>query len=368
MAQELRRDQAVRLPNPSAQPFVAALKTCRFFAVLFFWITMACVVAYAAAFVATEWVGLYDVPKAEAAASPAAAIPAAPVAPAATPAPAMTPGAAPSPAVPAAPAAPATTPAPAAGTSWLSLFENTASAAPMPPNAKSTPLKESDEAPPAAPKSVNAPSVPAGAAPAKEAPKAAAAEALKKVAAGASAESRKEAGESAAAAAKDAETKGEAVAKPEMPVTEEKPALSPEQKAQYYYDVTLNILKPLRVVGVLSSFLLGVTLFLYLQIALLGRLAGIKPLTSALFFLLLFFATVVPWENIFEGFRVNVFYDFPRLVAIHAQRLAGNTGDFWEHARYFARFFGLPLVSIALLAWSGLQFAAGYVESVVAND
>jgi len=130
----------------------------------------------------------------------------------------------------------------------------------------------------------------------------------------------------------------------------------------------VNILKPLRVVGVLSSFLLGVTLFLYLQIALLGRLAGIKPLTSALFFLLLFFATVVPWENIFEGFRVNVFYDFPRLVAIHGQRLAGNTGDFWEHARYFARFFGLPLVSIALLAWSGLQFAAGYVESVVAND
>jgi hypothetical protein len=29
---------------------------------------------------------------------------------------------------------------------------------------------------------------------------------------------------------------------------------------------------------------------------------------------------------------------------------------------------GLPLVSIALLAWSGLQFASGYVESVVANE
>ncbi|MCX5683411.1 MAG: hypothetical protein NT049_06985, partial [Planctomycetota bacterium] len=98
MAQELRRDQAVRLPNPSAQPFVAALKTCRFFAVVFFWVTMVCVMAYAAAFVATEWVGLYDAPKVDAAkpsAEPAAA-PAAPGAPAA-PAPA-----------PAAPAAPAT--------------------------------------------------------------------------------------------------------------------------------------------------------------------------------------------------------------------------------------------------------------------
>jgi hypothetical protein len=132
--------------------------------------------------------------------------------------------------------------------------------------------------------------------------------------------------------------------------------------------VTINILRPLRVVGVLSSFLLGATLFLYLQISLLGRLAGIKQLTSALFFLLLFFATVVPWENIFEGFRVNVFYDFARLVATHAQRMAGDTGDLSEQAKYFARFFGLPLVSIALLAWSGLQFAAGYVESVVANE
>jgi hypothetical protein len=355
MAQELRRDQAVRLPNPSAQPFVAALKTCRFFAVLFFWVTMVCVVAYAAAFVTTEWIGLYDVPKAEAASKPAAEPAPSPAAPAAPVAPAT----------PAAPAASAAAPAPAAGASWLSIFENTASAAPAPPNGKSAPSKDSEETPGTTPTFFGVPATPAGAASAKEAPKAAAVEAPKK--ATAAVEALKEASE-AVAAAKDAETKGEAVAKPEMPVAAEKPALSPEQKAQYYYNVTVNILKPLRVVGVLSSFLLGMTLFLYLQIALLGRLAGIKQLTTALFFLLLFFATVVPWENIFEGFRVNVFYDFTRLVAIHAQRLAGDTGDFWEQAKYFARFFGLPLVSIALLAWSGLQFASGYAESVVANE
>jgi hypothetical protein len=336
MAQELRRDQAVRLPNPSAQPFVAALKTCRFFAVLFFWVTMVCVVVYAAAFVSAEWVGLYDVPKIEAAPSPAAPSPAAPA--------------------PAAPAPTATPEAPAS-TSWLPMLENTASAAPMPPSAKSAPSKEESE---------DVPASPAGGA-AKEAPKAAAVETPKKVAPVTSVESLKEVREAVAAAAKDAETKGEAVAKPETPATE-KPVLTPEQKAQHYYDVTLNILRPLRVVGVLSSFLLGVTLFLYLQIALLGRLAGIRQLTSALFFLLLFFATVLPWENIFEGFRVNVFYDFTRLVAAHMQRLAGETGDFWEQAKYFARFLGLPLVSIVLLAWSGLQFASGYVESVVANE
>jgi hypothetical protein len=355
MAQELRRDQAVRLPNPSAQPFVAALKTCRFFAVLFFWVTMVCVVAYAAAFVATEGIGLYDVPKADASRPAAEPVlsPAAPLAPAAAPA------------APAAPASPA-------GTSWLPMFESTASAAPMPPNGKTAPARESEEVPGTTPKFFGVPAVPASDAPAKDAPpaapKTAAVETPKKSVATVSAEALREASEALAAAAKDAETRGEAVAKPEAPAVAERPALSPQQKAQYYYDVTLNILKPLRVVGVLSSFLLGATLFLYLQISLLGRLAGIKQLTSALFFLLLFFATVLPWENIFEGFRVNVFYDFTRLVATHAQRMAGDTGDFWEQAKYFARFFGLPLVSILLLAWSGLQFASGYVESVVANE
>jgi len=342
MAQELRRDQAVRLPNPSAQPFVAALKTCRFFAVLFFWVTMVSVVAYAAAFVTTEWVGLYDVPKVD------ASQPAEPK-PAAEPA---------APAAPVTPAAPAATPAAPAGTSWLPVFESAAWAAPAPAGATSAPGKESGDVPAA----------PAGAAPAKDTPKAASVETPKKAAPAAPVDATKGATEAAAAAAKDAETRGEAVAKPEAPAVTEKPALTPQQKAQHYYDVTINILKPLRVVGVLSSFLLTVTLFLYLQIALLGRLAGIKQLTSALFFLLLFFATVLPWENIFEGFRVNVFYDFARLVAAHAQRMAGETGDFWEQAKYFARFFGLPLISIALLAWSGLQFASGYVESVVANE
>jgi hypothetical protein len=320
MAQELKRDQPVRLPNPSAQPFVAALRTCRFFAVIFFWVTMVCVLAYTVAFVLTEGVGLYDAPRTA-------------EAPAARPAPAE-----PAPA----PAAPGEEPAPAApsGTSWLSAFENTAAAAEPP-------------------KFFGVPATPAGKETSKEAPK--------EPAKAAPADPSKE---PAAPAAKEGETRGEAVAKPETPLPERSPP-TPEQqraRAEYYYDVSMNILKPLRILGVISSFLLGMTLFLYLQIALLGRLSGIKHLTSALFFALLFFVTVLPWESIFEGFRVNVFYDFARLVAAHGQRLAGNTGDFWEQAKYFARFLGLPLVSLFLLAWSGLQFASGYNESVVANE
>jgi len=364
MAQETRRDQPVRLLNPSAQPFVAALRTCRFFAVIFFWVTMVCVLAYTLAFAVTEWAGLYDessrVREAMQVKQPAAE-------------------SAPAPAAPAAPAAPEAPSAPA-GTSWLWLFEGTAAAAPArqpsghgtpavpggdavaspPPAAKRPPDKEGAGESPAPPSGTptffGIPATPAGKETPKESPKAAPAGTPKET--------------PPAAAAKEGESRGEAVAKPETPLPERTPP-TPEQRrvrADYYYDVAVNILKPLRIMGVISSFLLGVTLFLYLQIALLGRLSGIKQLTSALFFLILFFATVLPWESIFEGFRVNVFYDFARLVSIHGERLAGNTGDFWEQAKYFARFFGLPLVSLLLLAWSGLQFASGYSESVVANE
>ena len=51
MAQDLKPTQPVRLPNPSAQPFVAALRTARLFAVVFFWITMVSVLLYVVAFV-----------------------------------------------------------------------------------------------------------------------------------------------------------------------------------------------------------------------------------------------------------------------------------------------------------------------------
>ena len=351
MAQEIRRDQPVRLLNPSAQPFVAALRTCRFFAVIFFWVTMVCVLAYTLAFAVTEWVGLYDessrVQEAMQVKQPAA-----------DPAPAPT--------APAAPAAPEAPSAPA-GASRLWLFESTAAAAP-PPAAKRPPNKEGAGESPAPPSGTptffGVPATPA----AEPAAGAAGQPGPRYPAAPAPAATPKE--PPTAAAPKEGESRGEAVAKPETPLPERTPP-TPEQRrvrADYYYDVAVNILKPLRIVGVISSFLLGVTLFLYLQIALLGRLSGIKQLTSALFFLILFFATVLPWESIFEGFRVNVFYDFARLVSSHGERLAGNTGDFWEQAKYFARFFGLPLVSLLLLAWSGLQFASGYSESVVANE
>ena len=100
MAQDLKRDQPVRLPNPSAQPFVAALKTARLFAVVFFWITMVSVLLYVVAFVLTEWVGLYDDPMAATAPVPPVKAPAEPAKSAA-----------------------------AGGVSWSNLFENSADAA-----------------------------------------------------------------------------------------------------------------------------------------------------------------------------------------------------------------------------------------------
>ena len=329
MAQELRRDQPVRLPNPSAQPFVAALKTARFYAIVFFWITMVCILSYSVAFVLMEWVGLYDAPAAEAAAQPGA-----PEKPAAEPAKDKDPAAAPAP----------------GATSWLGLLESAAQAAPPPPKAEppKPPAKEAAKEPG---KEHGFMGLPSGAskAGAKEPPPE----------------------PEPPPAAKPPETEGKVVGTPEVPLPERPQPTAGEQRqrVQEYHHVTANLLKPLRVIGTLTSFLLFVTLFLYLQIALLGRLTGIRQLTNALFLMLLFMAAVLPWDSVFPDFRISAFYDFGKLTAEHAARIKETADiDTWKHVMYYARFFASPVIAALLLAWSGIQFASGYGESVVANE
>jgi len=357
MAQEPRRDQPVRLPNPGAQPFVAALKTARLFAVVFFWITMACILSYVAVFILTEWIGLYDAPPA-AAAPVESKSPAEPKGPAAPPKDAAL---AQSHAKPSFFVVPATrrveeppkdaAPSPEPGpTSWLGLLEGTASAStpkffgvpatrrgeePSGGGSESSSEEPTKEGPEFGPSSTSPPpeTVPAATTPKEE-------------------------------------TSGKVIARPETPLPE-RPAPTLEQqrqRAKDYQDFTVNLLKPLRVIGVMAAFLLGATLFLYLQITLLGRLAGIRQLTNALFMLVLFVASVLPWETIYEDFHVNSFYDFSKLLTAHAARLAGKDMEWWKEALFYIRFFFLPLLSTFLLVWSGIQFAAGYRESVVANE
>lgn len=298
MAQEQRREQTVRLPNPSAQPFVAALKTARFFAVLFFWLTMVCVLAHAATFFLMEWVGLYDMPASE---EPAAATP-----------------------------AEETVRCPA---SWLSLFESAVAAAEpgelfpnVEPEFRSR--KPAAKQPPAE-------------------------------------ESSSE--ESSASAS----TEGTIVAEPEDRSAKGPAPLTAEQRRRRvfkYRSLTAGLLRPARIIGVLSGVLLTVTLFIYLQIALLGRLTGIRQLTRALFVLLLFLATVLPWENIFEGFRASALFDFETLLEAHTGWLGTGGGDGVARLLYFGQFLAMPMVSVLLLAWSGIQFAGGYNASVLANE
>jgi len=299
MAQEQKRDQTVRLPNPSAQPFVSALKTARFFAVLFFWVTMVCVLAHAAAFFLMEWFGLYDVPAAEARAAPDPA--AAPVG------------------------------GPAGG---LGLFESAALAADpgeLFPNVEPS-LKSKKSAP-------------------------------SKPTAGETAAGETPAPPPSATEGVDVAEPGEAARKP-APLTAEQR----RRRALYYRNLTAGLLRPARVIGVLSAMLLAVTVFIYLQIALLGRLAGIRQLTRALFVLLLFLWTVLPWESVFEGFRTSALFNFEMLLEAHTARLGVATQDWVAQLMYFSEFLVMPVAAVLLLAWSGIQFASGYNRSVLANE
>jgi hypothetical protein len=310
---------------------MAALKIARFYAVLFFWVTMACVLTYITVFVLTEWFGFYDAPPAK----PAVAAPVK---------------------VEPKPAAPAKSPA--GGHSWLGLLESEACAAEAGPEKSG-------------PSFFGMPATTKKSGTTEEAPKAPKAPAASP--------------EEAAAPAPAAPMVPPVIPPPEEePVTvgkieggrvpppeELKQELTAEQRrerAGERIDSTVNVLRPLRVTGVLCGILLWLTLFLYLQIALLGRLGGIRQLTNAMFLMLLFLISVIPWENYFGGFHVSAFYDFSKLIAAHAERIQGNLGDFWAQGRYYLRFFVWPIISVILLVWSGIQFAGGYSESVVANE
>jgi hypothetical protein len=323
MATDLRRDVTpVRLPNPSAQPFATALKTARFFAVVFFWVTMVALVAHLASFVMVEWVRFFDVPEGESAASPAARSSRAPLLPFEGTALAAGAPEAPPPKAPAAPPKPTAAGAPEAP-------PPKAPAAPPKPPAAGAP-----EAPP--PKAPAAPPKPPAAAP---------------------------------------ETPGTPAVKPEpqVPETPEKkePApggwLDPRKRGQYRV-LTERLIEPLRALGMLAAILLWVTMFIYLEIGLLGRLSGIREVTGAFFVMLLVLATVLPWHNWFKELNFGSFYRFSDLWEAHQDRLAGRGLDALASVWFYARFLVMPMVSTALLVIAGLRFGRGYVESVVVNE
>jgi len=300
MAQEQKRDQTVRLPNPSAQPFVAALKTVRFFAVLFFWVTMVCVLAHVAAFVLTEWVGLYGVSEESEAAEPAAE---------AVRAPAPWPALEASPAMAAEPG---------------ELFPNV-----EPEQRAETPPAESGEAKPPVAEQPPPPEAP-----------------------------------------EPGETEGTVAAPPLDEPTQETAAEALQRRrlqARYYRELTANVLGATRSVGILASILLAVTVFLYLQIALLGRLGGIRQVTRSLFLVLLFLATVLPWGSVFEDVQASSLFEFERLLSAHALG-AGASEVGLKAAGYYGRYLLFPTVSVLLLALAGIHFAGGYSRSVLANE
>jgi hypothetical protein len=323
MALEQKPTPTVRLPNPSAQPFVAALKTARLFTVVFFWISMISVLLYVVTFVLTDLVGLYE--------DPLAPVPAA------------------------APAAPTPTDAarPAAGgVSWGTFFENSANAGTF---FGTGPGKSTDTADPGPPAVTDTAAWAAKGFVPSPPPKdtvSPSATALPPVIMTINTSEGKVVG--------NVEAPPKAVAPRDL-------AREQHDRAVYWKELTTNTLRPMKVVGVLSGFLLGITIFLYLQIALLGRLGGVKQLTMSLFMCILFMASVLG-DKVVEGSTVSTFYDFGLLLEKHAAMLVQTDWPAWKIAMYYCRFLVLPATSALLLAWSGIQFASGYKDSVIANE
>ena len=142
------------------------------------------------------------------------------------------------------------------------------------------------------------------------------------------------------------------------------------ERAREYMPLFRQTASTMRLVGLLCSALLLVTLFVYLEISLLGRLAGVRYLTMS-FFLMLFFAfTVYSWEPLLPGNRIvgSLFTldDLLNSYTVLLQR--GKTLQINERVFYYIRFLALPLLSFVLLVASWLRFRRGYEESVLMNE
>jgi len=235
--QSSRIEQPVRLPNPTAESFIQALKVVRFFAVVLFWVALIVILVQLAAFVVTEWVGWFDADGGNRAEAPLAG---------------------------------------------------------------------------------EYSGIPAVAVPSKV----------------------------HAATGID------------------EPA-SPRDPAEVRYACAEVVLNPVRTVGIMASVLLWATLFLYLQIALLGRLSGIKQLTVSVFLTLLFLASALPWSALLKEVNMGSCFRFADLVQAHRDTQGAS---YAEAIRYYLRFFVTTLISLFLLVGSWANFASGYEESVLLNE
>ncbi|NIA21524.1 MAG: hypothetical protein GWP05_06065, partial [Anaerolineaceae bacterium] len=144
------------------------------------------------------------------------------------------------------------------------------------------------------------------------------------------------------------------------------------RRSDDYLRYVQQLMATFRLIGLMSSLLLLVTLFLYLEIALLGRLAGVKSLTVSFFLILLFVATVYSWEPLLPGgqiigslFKLDDFSDSLTLLTRQVDTPAWADRSFYYH---YGRFMVEPLLSLVLLVAAWLQFRRGYEHTVLLNE
>ena len=132
----------------------------------------------------------------------------------------------------------------------------------------------------------------------------------------------------------------------------------------------VQLMATMRLVGLLASMLLLVTLFVYLEISLLGRLAGVKNLTTSFFLMLIFLATVYSWEPLLPGTRIlGSLYILEDFVSSYIDSVQGGSAQSFSDVLYhYGRFLAMPILSLALQVFAWLQFRRGYEQSVLMNE
>ncbi len=143
--------------------------------------------------------------------------------------------------------------------------------------------------------------------------------------------------------------------------TSQPSGMSPLERARLLDNIMYWALPVAKTATPLLALLLSLALLLGVKIVLVGRLGGIGGLVSALFWSFLLLGLSTPWQQVFVGSLLpDTFTSLSQLQAEVARVKTAWGGTEPIQWTYYARFLGLPGVTLLIWLAVGIKFACGY--------
>ena len=154
--------------------------------------------------------------------------------------------------------------------------------------------------------------------------------------------------------------------------TEESAATAPAEGAEVQGDSTVRartweyalrwVLPAMKFTALVSTLLLSLTLLLAVKLSLVGRLGGVAGFVSAMFWSLILFVTIVPWQHVLNSaVACGALYNLGELVSekVRVGWNADPDATQMVHYYYYLRFVVYPVAALAVWLIVCVKFSLG---------